>query len=113
MAYQQLRLTTRIHHRYRDQKQPFKGRPYTQCVDESHEVPLHGSLSSIEHCIIKSIFIFMFIHGIDYIPETVSSIFSLIIELTKTISSVGFPIYQRSNTIIKSVLERFCKHFII
>ena len=52
----------------------------------------------------------MFIHGIDYSPETVSSIFSFIIELTKTISSVGF---QRSNAIIKSVLERFCKHFVI
>ena len=52
----------------------------------------------------------MFIHGIDYNPETVSSIFSIIVELTKTISCVGFPIY---NTIIKSVPERFCKHFVI
>ena len=93
---QRQRLTKRVSQRYFDQKQLLKGRPLAQFVETSQEDQSHGSLSLLECSIIRSIIIYMFVHKMEYSAETITSIFSMIFQLTKRIESINFPIYPRS-----------------
>ena len=103
------RLTKRVRQTYSDQKQLLKERPSAQFVETSQEDQSYGSLSLLECSIIRSIIIYMFAHKMEYSAETVTSIFSMIFQLTKRIESINFHIYPRSPILIAMHLKSFNK----